>query len=331
MGRVRIGWPGSAVILVIAIGAAGCAEDADPPASTTPTPATVAPTAPVDPMVRAEQSVVGVSLTQDGTTMTGTGVVLTQQGHVVVSGAIAEADEGAQATVTVAGGEPQEGTVRGGDPRSGVALITVDPTPALVPAVLSERTQIEIGEPVALMSAPPGQDPRRIPGEVAVDAQLMPELGLALIGISLEAEVDVAGTGPLIDDAGEVVGLLGFASVGADGAQTPLAIPAPVVARIADQLLTTGEVVYPVLGVSVEDAPGGGAVVSGVAADGPAAQADLRVDDVITAIDDRAITVAADVVLELQARVVGDEVTVTYLRDGVEARTTATLAAASTT
>jgi putative serine protease PepD len=200
-----------------------------------------------------------------------------------------------------------------------------------VPAVLSERSQIGVGEPVALISAPPGQDPSRVPGEVAVNDQVMPELGLALIGISLEAETDVAGAGPVIDDAGEVVGLLGFASVGADGAQTALAVPATVVARIADQLITTGEVVHPFLGVSVEDAPGGGAVVSGVAADGPAAQADLRVDDVITAIDGRAVTVAADIVLEVQTRVVGDEVTVTYLRDGVEARTTATLAAASAT
>ena len=72
------------------------------------------------------------------------------------------------------------------------------------------------------------------------------------------------------------------------------------------------------LGVSAETATGDtkGARVAQVLPDGPAAGAGIENDDVITKVDDTDIQTAADLVDTISAHGSGDEVTITYERNG---------------
>jgi membrane-associated protease RseP (regulator of RpoE activity) len=72
------------------------------------------------------------------------------------------------------------------------------------------------------------------------------------------------------------------------------------------------------LGVSAETATGSteGARVAQVLPDGPAAAAGLEQNDVITKVDDTDIQTAADLVDTISAHGSGDNVTITYERDG---------------
>lgn len=72
------------------------------------------------------------------------------------------------------------------------------------------------------------------------------------------------------------------------------------------------------LGVSVEgvSAPSGGARIVRVVPGGPAADANLEVGDVITAIDGTKVTDPSELAAAVQDLKVGDAVTITYDRDG---------------
>lgn len=71
------------------------------------------------------------------------------------------------------------------------------------------------------------------------------------------------------------------------------------------------------LGVAVDDAADdGGARITGVGPNSPAADAGLRAGDVITRVDDTRIEDAGDLGEAIRAEEPGDDVTITYTRDG---------------
>lgn len=79
------------------------------------------------------------------------------------------------------------------------------------------------------------------------------------------------------------------------------------------------------LGVAVEDADDGATVVR-VASGTPADDAGLEVGDVITEIDGDAVSGAVDVVAAVRSHDPGDEITITYERDGETTTVRVTLA-----
>ena len=74
----------------------------------------------------------------------------------------------------------------------------------------------------------------------------------------------------------------------------------------------------PFLGVALAAAPSGqtGATVSSVSAGSPAADAGMRVGDVITAVDGKAVADPAAAATAVRAQSAGDQITITLTRDG---------------
>jgi membrane-associated protease RseP (regulator of RpoE activity) len=87
---------------------------------------------------------------------------------------------------------------------------------------------------------------------------------------------------------------------------------------------TTAQVAF--LGVELESAANsGGARISSVRDGSPAADAGLKAGDVVTKIGDTAVTDDDDLIRAVRAQKPGDEVTVTYTRDGNSAQVKVTL------
>jgi S1-C subfamily serine protease len=82
------------------------------------------------------------------------------------------------------------------------------------------------------------------------------------------------------------------------------------------------------LGVSTREATGDqqGAEIVNVANDSPAAQAGLQAGDVITAVDGDAVTSPVALARQIRGHDPGDQVTITYTRDGNSAQAQAQLA-----
>ena len=79
------------------------------------------------------------------------------------------------------------------------------------------------------------------------------------------------------------------------------------------------------LGVAVDDV-GNGARITEVASGSPAADAGLKAGDVVTSVDGDSVTSASQLAKLVAAHQAGDDVTITYSRDGTSATAKVTLA-----
>uniref|UniRef100_UPI0036D98EDB S1C family serine protease n=1 Tax=Paenibacillus glucanolyticus TaxID=59843 RepID=UPI0036D98EDB len=102
-------------------------------------------------------SVVQITVTTDGGTATGTGVVLTATGRIltnyhVVSGAV----DGGRMTVAFKDGRTADATVTGTDKSLDVAVVTASGVSGLTPAVLGDSSTVRVGDPVVAIGNPEG-------------------------------------------------------------------------------------------------------------------------------------------------------------------------------
>jgi serine protease Do len=129
--------------------------------------------------------------------------------------------------------------------------------------------------------------------------------------------------GPLVDLDGRVVGMNTSIIAGAN--TVGFSVPADLLARVIPELREHGQVLRGFLGLDSNrlndraaktyDVPGG-ALVTRILPDSPAARAGIRVRDVIVAIDDSKVTSGADVLGQIGNRRPGDTVRLTVVRNG---------------
>lgn len=172
--------------------------------------------------------------------------------------------------------------------------------------------------------------------------------GIALDGLAVEGDADPATLGgPVVNGRGALVGIVTAVQEG----DTWYVAPVEVVDKVADDLLTFGQVHHGWLGIEGTDVPiaipttptdgadgtdaGGtgdpaaatGTRVASVVPDSPADRGGLQPGDVIVAVDDTAVGHMPDLVVALRSRSPGDRVDVTVARaDGSQATLVLTLA-----
>jgi S1-C subfamily serine protease len=153
--------------------------------------------------------------------------------------------------------------------------------------------------------------------------------------------------GPLIDSAGRLIGVnTQIASTSGSSAGIGFAIPADEVNRIVPRLIRDGRFVRPTLAIAAGPSslqrPLGlprGVILVQVAPNGPAGRAglvpfrrgsgrgEIVPGDVITAINDEAVSDLDDLLAQLERRSLGDTVTLTVWRSGQTRRVPVVLSA----
>src|SRR5690606_21223127 len=217
------------------------------------------------------------------------------------------------------------------------------------PAALGDSSQLKVGDSVLAIGSPLGLDGSVTLGIVsALDRTLTvggeqqqtppgwPQQGsggVTTIGgaIQTDAAINPGNSGgALVNAAGQVVGInTAIATAGANGnIGLGFAIPINTAKHVSDQLIKTGKVTHAFLGVSVTDATGDtpGALIRQITEGSPAEKAGLQVADLITKINGKAVDGGDDVVGQIRGFKPGQEVQITYVRDGQEPPATATLA-----
>ncbi len=273
----------------------------------------------------------------------GSGFVFDADGHIVTNDHVVEGSE--ELSVRFWDGSTYDATVVGTDPSTDLAVIKVDaPSSALKPLELGDSTQLSVGEGVVALGSPFGLEGTATSGIVsALNREITsPNNFTVSNAIQTDAAINHGNSGgPLLNAAGQVVGVntqIKSESGGSDG--IGFSIPSSTVASIAPQIISSGSVEHAYLGVgvatlsqSVADELGvpDGAMVTEVREGTPAAEAGLRaatgsamVDgqslptggDVITAVDDTAITDGASLQSAIDAKRPGDTVSITFTRDG---------------
>ncbi len=307
-------------------------------------------------------SVVKLDVSGGGQSGSGSGVILTSDGQILTNEHVASvAGEDGEITVLFNDGTKARATVLGTDPLTDTALVQAEDVSGLTPITIGKSANLDVGEQVVAIGSPFGLAATVTSGIVsALDRPV--DVGSDGQGnsttypaIQTDAAINPGNSGgPLVDLSGHLVGINSSirstgSSAGAEAGSIGLgfAIPIDEVMPIVEQIKDGETPTHARLGITVSNvgagagqsqgglvtpgAPSSGAEVTDGAevqevTDGSAAgSAGLRSGDVITRIDDRQVTSADSLVATIRSYRPGDEVTVTYERDGQEATTTLTL------
>jgi putative serine protease PepD len=247
----------------------------------------------------------------------GSGWVFDDQGHVVTNEHVVDGAD--KVTVVFQDGTEVPARVVGTDPSTDVAVLELEEEHDSAPLPLGSTSSLQLGDTVIAIGSPLGL-------QGTVTAGIVSGLGRDIqapnqFTIDGAVQTDAAlnhgnSGGPLLDGSGRVVGM--NAQIASDtGANTGIgyAIPVETVKRIADQLIATGKVEHPYLGVRIEDADDGARLVE-IVPGSPAAQAGLRQGDVVTKIAGAGIDSADELREAVESRKPGDSLELTVTRDG---------------
>jgi putative serine protease PepD len=282
-------------------------------------------------------SVVAIAVRGPAGGSEGSGVVLDTDGRIITNDHVVAG--GGRIMVTLVDGRVYEAEVVGTDPTTDVAVIALtDPPDDLVAAAFGDSDEVAVGEPVMAVGNPLGLDSTATTGIVsAVDRPVStgsPGRGEPVVtnAIQVDAAINPGNSGgPLFDASGRVVGIASSiltTSRSSGSIGLGFAIPANLALRVATELVEDGAAAHAFLGVRLADGTARtadgtvrlGAVVVEATAGGPAADAGLRSDDVVVAIDDEPVSGAESLTAQVRERAPGDEVTLTVVRGG-ETRT----------
>lgn len=284
---------------------------------------------------KLEPSVVTI-LTSEGL---GSGVVWSADGLVVTDAHVV----GSSKTVTVAfaDGAQVHGTVQATDTVSDLAVVKADRsgiTPATFDTDLPELGDlaVAIGSPLGFTNSVTAGvisgEGREIPGSAA-QSQSLVDL------IQTDAAVSPGNSGgALANGNAQVVGIVEAFIPPSEGAVSlGFAIPSATVVDVVKQLIATGKATHAFLGVSttavtpdIQQQLGlkqsSGAAVQQVASGGPAQHAGIMTGDVIVDFGGQTVNSPEDLLGAVRAHKPGDDVQVTYVRDGKKQTTSVTLA-----
>ena len=280
---------------------------------------------------------------QDGSssagTATGSGFVVSSDGYVVTNAHVIDGADTVK--VKIGDGDTLAAKVVGVDQSTDIALLKVAAPKALTPLELAESDDVQVGDATYAIGNPYGLSRTLTTGVVsALHRSIESPNGYAITGVlQTDAAINPGNSGgPLIDAQGRVIGVnsqIATSSGPADGSSggnvgIGFAVPSDTVARVVQQLRTTGTAKHAYLGVATADASSGsddgvGATVATVTSGGPAADAGLRPGDVITKIGDTAVTDSEVMGAAVNDHQPGEQVDVTYTRDGDERTAKVTL------
>jgi len=249
----------------------------------------------------------------------GSGFVYDGDGHIVTN---AHVVEGASSlSVKFWNGKSYTARVVGTDPSTDLAVLKVNaPVSELFPLSLGDSTKLVVGDPVVAIGSPFGLEGTVTSGIVSALHREMTSPNQFAIDNSIQTDAAINhgnSGGPLLNSQGKVVGITSQIESNSGGNEgVGFAIPSSTVGSIAAQLISSGKAQHAFLGVVLRDSSQAGAVISQVRAGTPAARANLRAGDVITAAAGKPIASASELRAVINAHRPGDPISITYERSG---------------
>ncbi|MCZ6664873.1 MAG: Do family serine endopeptidase, partial [Gammaproteobacteria bacterium] len=237
---------------------------------------------------------------------------------------IANAD---QITVKLRDGRVFKAELVGTDPDTDVAVVKI-PADKLTALPLADSEKLRVGDFVVAIGNPFGLGQTVTSGIVSALARS----GLGITGyedlIQTDASINPGNSGgALVNLRGELVGInTAIYSQTGGNIGIGFAIPVNMASQIMEQLVEHGEVQRGFLGAQLQDLDGElaeafglpiteGAVLVNIVRGSPAEEAGLKPGDVVTHINGRRVTSAADLRNQVGITRVGVKIDLTYLRN----------------
>ena len=268
----------------------------------------------------------------------GSGVVIDDQGLVLTNAHVVERVDAV--SVTLADGDQHDGSVVGTDPVTDLALVRLDGGTRPEAAPLGDSDALEVGDWAIALGTPYGLERTVTLGIVSSLHRNISSLGFSdkrLDLIQTDAAINPGNSGgPLVNGRGEVIGINTLVRSG-PGAGLGFAIPINLARHVSEQLLTSGEVVHPYLGVQlvpltariarehnrdpnslVELPERFGALVQSVLPDSPAERAGLRRGDLVIAAAETSVSDPQTLLKQVDQAEIGVPFSLRIMRNGQE-------------
>ena len=250
--------------------------------------------------------------------------------------------------IRLADGTKVPGEIVGSDTYSDIAVVKISSEKVSTVAEFGDSSQLSVGETAIAIGSPLGSEyantvTQGIVSSLNRHVSLKSEDGQAISTNAIQTDTAINpgnSGGPLINIQGEVIGITSskIASNGGTSVEgLGFAIPANDVKNIIKQLEKDGKVTRPALGIhminltnlstadlqklKLPDNVTSGVAVRSVQKNMPA-NGHLQQYDVITKVDDTKISSTTELQNALYGHSIGDEITVTYYRNGKEEKTT---------
>ena len=289
-------------------------------------------------------SVVELDVEGDQGAGAGSGIIIDSDGLILTNNHVAEiAENGGRITVSFHDGTKADGEIVGTDPLTDTALVQAKDVAGLTPATIGKSGDLDVGEQVVAVGSPYGLDATVTSGIVSAlnrpvavgqDAE---GNSTTYPAIQTDAAINPGNSGgPLVDMQGRVVGINASIRPADNGGNGSIglgfAIPIDEVLPIVEQMKDGETPTHARLGITVRDAADttgaeitDGAEIQEITNGSAADDAGLEQGDVITKIDDHLVNSSDALVATVRSYRPGDEVEVTYQRDGETDTTTLTL------
>jgi len=293
--------------------------------------------------LKVTPSVVSVAVTQSGfnpftgervtqVVGNGSGVIIRNDGYILTNYHVIEGADGITVTIGV---EDLPAEVVASDPSSDLAVLKVDRTD--LPAVeIGSSADLAVGQPVVAIGSPFGLDQSVTTGIISAlgrtsfSESAQADLTAYTSLIQTDAAINPGNSGGALTDAeGRLIGINTLIQTGSQydnqSSGVGFAIPIDYAIAVANELISTGEVVHPYLGISTMTiSPAmaaryglpvdAGAIVDSVEPGSPGDAAGIQVGDIIVRVGSAEIAGVGDVFVAIRSHDVGDELEVEIVR-----------------
>ena len=302
----------------------------------------------------AAPAVVTIRVAGESTGGNGSGVVLSADGYILTNAHVVSINgstENVKLSVRTSDGGVFSAKLVGADPTNDLAVVKIEPTKPLTPIVFGDSSMVNVGDQVVAIGAPLGLEATVTRGIVSalnrtiqVASSESPDQSslefwsgdagrpINLSVIQTDAAINPGNSGgALVNDKGELIGVnVAIASAGSFGQAGNIgvgfAIPANVAQRIANEIITTGDVSHGLLGALVSDALSSedgtgfaiGVTVVELTPNGAADQAGILAGDVITSINGKPLTTASELTAAVRQEPAGAKVKIEVIRNGIK-------------
>jgi serine protease Do len=253
----------------------------------------------------------------------GSGFIVDRTGYILTNHHVIDGAE--RITVTMVDGRAFRGHVVGSDAAIDVALLRIDADGRLPEAPLGNSDELRVGEWVCAIGNPLGYVHSVTVGVVSFVGRKLFDPSLDDY-IQTDAAINFGNSGgPLINSAGEVVGI--NSAISSRASNIGFAVPINHAVAILPQLKEHGRVSRGFIGVGLTDvtAPlqralalpvSAGVIVQDVRPGSPAERAGLRPYDIVLGVDGQRVTTNEELIRDISARQPGSLARLDVLRDG---------------
>lgn len=257
-------------------------------------------------------------------TASGSGVIISEDGYIVTNEHVISGAKLDSIVVTLYDGSKYNATIIGSDSRTDLAVLKIDEQ-GLQYSSFVDSSQLVMGEDVIAIGNPLGLGLSCSNGIISALEKEIYINNVYMTVIQTNAAVNAGNSGGgLFDIEGNLVGIVN-AKKSSSGITSEAsvegmgyAIPANTVTRIVQEIIENGYVKdRAALGIKVYTGTtyNEGVMISEIIKGGSAEQAGLLQNDIITAINNISIKSYADLSKVLDSKAIGDEVTVSIIRN----------------